>query len=962
MTNKPYTDFQKTEKKKVTLIVATVGSLFSLLLIVLLFALSDDEVTEIVKSDNEDIIDLLNESQLSKSGSDDNQIGIELPQGGWVQQTDEVGNLVQQYRCSSLNPNPMNLPSGWIEMDSPEIELYLSENRLVRITGEHGIANAPKRVLESGEIAGQVVVAMYELSDWSANAVNASPTMVLTTPQISFDNFIGEITCESEIRIQTVNSTLSGRKLAIRFNDTEGRIEHLRLAEVDYIDLYNIDRQLPPSAPVRKTLAVTNTQEHPSKKVQASILPEVEHYLITLSDHVVITQGDPLTGRKATGDKLTIAFSKNSEPSAQTAQHTQTITPFASLESNIASLSLGGVANRVFDETVTRITCESALVMVPLYDEELYPLTEDDTRIELFGTAELPVKMTDEQQEMTALGTHFRHDINADRSEISGSPALLTQRTVEFASSHIWIDNSNHVGGSPTSGTMKNSDGTGVSSTLSWGGSVDFTFNQESEVSTLRTVLCKGDVRLTDPESTLSCDSLEVNFELNASGNSIPSLAIASDDVVAVSDTQTLWANKATVTFAETQDDASGELLGSATAETMTATGDVQVLLEDGGRAFCDNLQGDVSQEKATLTGNVVVAYDQLLMNRGEEAIFTINRLTGKGHWNGAGQALFLTEPINVSKPEKISRPAIQSSNDSAPSSGITMRANWYHDMELDQHFNDGAGALTLGGEVDIRSSQSPQDVSQMTGDELRLEFEIPRESEHENRELERVIAKNNAQIEHRVWEDVDKTTPPIVYYIGGDHIEYVPKTQETLAVGHGELVLRDPRQPKVEEHQSALAGKGTTRFTWSQKLQTLQLSKELYRIHMNGDVEMVHKNLQGHVGMLTADELEGIAADPMPEKGSESVSELTMRGMDLKQIKAGGNVYVATDSRRVDCDTFDYNLQTGLARLSADKGKQVAIVTEGVNYPVRAESILWNMDPEIDSITIKNLQGRGSN
>ena len=77
----------------------------------------------------------------------------------------------------------------------------------------------------------------------------------------------------------------------------------------------------------------------------------------------------------------------------------------------------------------------------------------------------------------------------------------------------------------------------------------------------------------------------------------------------------------------------------------------------------------------------------------------------------------------------------------------------------------------------------------------------------------------------------------------------------------------------------------------------------------------------------------EAIAKDPYPHSQSENISELTMRGMDLKQLKATGEVYVATESRRVDCDTFDYNLQTGLAKLSAQKGKQVAIVTQGVIF-----------------------------
>ena len=82
------------------------------------------------------------------------------------------------------------------------------------------------------------------------------------------------------------------------------------------------------------------------------------------------------------------------------------------------------------------------------------------------------------------------------------------------------------------------------------------------------------------------------------------------------------------------------------------------------------------------------------------------------------------------------------------------------------------------------------------------------------------------------------------------------------------------------------------------------------------------------------------------------------MRGMDVREIKAENNVYVSTTTRRVDCDTFDYNLQTGLAKLSATAGKTVAIVTEGTPYPVRATSIVWNMDPNIDSIRIDGLQG----
>jgi hypothetical protein len=201
------------------------------------------------------------------------------------------------------------------------------------------------------------------------------------------------------------------------------------------------------------------------------------------------------------------------------------------------------------------------------------------------------------------------------------------------------------------------------------------------------------------------------------------------------------------------------------------------------------------------------------------------------------------------------------------------------------------------------------------------------------------------------------------VYYIGGNHVEFDIQTQNALVVGEGELVLRDPRTPTNDVHQSALAGRGTTRFTWDNKLLTTQIKGNKYRLEITGNVEMVHKGLDGSIGMLTSDKIEAIAIDPQSVQTTDGTrSELTLRGMDLQSLNATGSVYVATETRRVDCDMFLYNLNTGIAKLSATGNRSVAIVTEGTPYPVRATSIIWNMDPVIDSITIRGLQGTTSN
>jgi hypothetical protein len=131
----------------------------------------------------------------------------------------------------------------------------------------------------------------------------------------------------------------------------------------------------------------------------------------------------------------------------------------------------------------------------------------------------------------------------------------------------------------------------------------------------------------------------------------------------------------------------------------------------------------------------------------------------------------------------------------------------------------------------------------------------------------------------------------------------------------------------------------------------------------MSGNVEMVHQGLDSGIGMLTSDSMIAFASDPNPDLSNEDgISELTFRAMDLQQINSVGNVYVATTTRKVDCDAFNYNLLTGIAELTALEGRSVAIVTQGTSYPVRATSITWNMDPDVDTISIHGLQGSTSN
>ncbi len=961
------------------MIVGVTGS-FCTLLILLLFAISDRKPTQGNVSPSDDVVALLEAQSESVDIAEvtSQDVGVALSSGGWIQQTDDVGNLAQQYRCTSLDPSPANMPAGWIEMVDPDVELFLSRNRVVRITGDTAIANAPNRALESGDIFGNVRIELFE--GININTLTDTPAIVMTTPEASFDNFLGEVSCKSEVRIVSADhSSLIGRQLSIRFNDTNGRIEYLRLEEVDKITLYQNKTQ--------KTLTynsprVQNSNKITNHHISAGAIQESEqYYLLTLADHVLIKQGDVLSGKEGHGDRMTIAFAFSQTKTASSSIHKPSypLSANATITASLLGASFEPTKRTGLDFQVppddiipTVITCNGGLTMLPLDDVTLLPTFPDETRLEIFGSQNTPAILIDHASDMSARANIVRYELEQDRVDLFGNDSqqvVVGMNDATAYAHHLWLSQKSGVGKIVGNGSLVQQPEAGVKTTITWEGGVDFTMTPATDTTgggILKQVVCNKEIRMTTEESVLTCDMLDILFTSDGEGSSTPDLAIATGDVKGISDTQTLWADRAEVTFVEapsykeTEDFAS-----SMQADKMTATGDVQVLLNDGGRAFCDTLRGDINQSIAELEGNVVVAYKRMLMDRGDDARFKINRSTGKGLWEGPGQARFLTQPLLVNQDQRMQRPSVNidpdETIDDPEAQHVSMRATWEDTMAIDQHFNDDGGLIDFRGNVIARSRQSSIELTEIQSENLQLEFTkdpLPNSTLEENeRRLQRLIARDEAKFEHRLWEIDHPEELPVLYYIGGDHIEYETDTSELLAVGNGELVIRDNRKPLNTTHQSSLAGRGITHFTWDGNLRTTSISDDLYRIKMTDNVQMLHKGLDGMIGMLTANTIDAVSKNTTASTQLHN-STVTMRGMDVREIKAENNVYVSTTTRRVDCDTFDYNLQTGLAKLSATAGKTVAIVTEGTPYPVRATSIVWNMDPNIDSIRIDGLQG----
>ena len=173
--------------------------------------------------------DLDADAQQIASNMVDPSMGLDLPRGGWIQVADQNGRLSQQYRCEHLDPDPKELDAHWISMDRPEVELYMSQNRLVTLTGDTALAmrrNGNWRRDSSTETSNRDVRSRRWPTGESTDRL-ASSGHSNTTGHIR--QFPGKISCDGRIELDTPREEMVGRDLQVLLNDQDQRIEYLKM-------------------------------------------------------------------------------------------------------------------------------------------------------------------------------------------------------------------------------------------------------------------------------------------------------------------------------------------------------------------------------------------------------------------------------------------------------------------------------------------------------------------------------------------------------------------------------------------------------------------------------------------------------------------------------------------------------------------------------------------------------------
>ncbi|MCH2161158.1 MAG: hypothetical protein MK085_04710 [Phycisphaerales bacterium] len=484
----------------------------------------------------------------------------------------------------------------------------------------------------------------------------------------------------------------------------------------------------------------------------------------------------------------------------------------------------------------------------------------------------------------------------------------------------------------------------------------------------------------------LVAEEIDLALKETADGKTVPTVMLASGDVEASDPGQMIWTERLEVHFQEAEADDSDDAevrrglaggineseVGSVEVTTITADRKVQVRLEEGARVFADQLAGDALSRNLMLAGeDVMVLRENVVADRLREIHFDDAAQAVRG--KGPGRFRYFDESVVPESKERIERPT--------PPDRAAMTATWTESLRYDERRDGKGGELELTGNVRVRTAQSPDEVGRLDSQRLVLDLAEKRKApglaaadpaepgsgdplglDATSRELRKLTATGDAVLESRTWTSAARAGEPRLFRVTGDRVEYMVDTREALVDGKGDLLVHDPR-PRNQQEEGKKANTleqgfgidGTTRFRWAKKMSMDRQVDSRYLIVMQEDVEVLHAGLDPEDTLsLTADRLEVTVERPIeqPAEGGEKpdADEAYQGGVDLGgptellRIRGIGHVFVRTPEQDVECEEFDYNVDTEIAMLRARPGRVVTVMAKNAATPIRAELVQWDL------------------
>ena len=505
---------------------------------------------------------------------------------------------------------------------------------------------------------------------------------------------------------------------------------------------------------------------------------------------------------------------------------------------------------------------------------------------------------------------------------------------------------------------------------------------------------------------SLAAATIDLTLDVDAQGKPIPQVMNAIGPVTAQDRAQTLWTEGLVVTFRPVAADAparpapaaggigGADAMGNVEIHKVTASRGVQVLLKDGARVFAEGMEGDGPARTVRLTGgDVMLTRQNVVADRLADVLIDEgNRVVTA---EGPGRFRYFREPVVRPAAGRIERPVV----DGEP----TMTAEWTKGMRYMDGANAGGGAIDVHGDVRVRADRSEVERSALNAQSVQLDLRrdagvavdaaaaavaaggAAKEQDPfggGTRSIERLVAKGDASLESMTWTDAARTGQPRLFKVAGNHVEYNTITGEAVVVGDGMLLANEPEGAAGAKppRGGLFDGRGMTRCRWKSRMDMTALGERRFLVTMRDAVELIHSGLRPDDTLtLTCDTLEttiermdvaGAASHPgrpgpaTPAAAKEipagQASPLDLGGgADLKRVRGLGRVFVRAPEADVECEEFDYDVPTQIARLNAREGRLVTVLQRGAATPVKAANVVWDL--RTGKITIQSASGGAS-
>ena len=825
---------------------------------------------------------------------------VQLDQGAWVQVAGKDGRVAQQYTAQKIDPQP----GAFMSMTEPRTVFYMEDGRVATLRANSGRVHVPNRALESGTFNGDVVIRFYRPSPGAVvNLAKDSPSMILESEQLEFDQVLNQIGCQSAFRLTTDILTFDGEGLDLLLGSDGKSIERLTVdhplgpividrARQSRTQASAMPQQLAPNTilmtPVsmpaegRENFYANAPAQAAAAQAAAAPAPAERFYRLELHDDVEILRYSTVDRAWSKGDELVAIFTLKSDLVAKEmvmnpapagvpdplAFRGRTI-PLGlhlGIASHIAGAVIAAAPEPQGDLLVVRFT--GKLKMVPVAAGE---------------------KVPDSPQGM---------NVRIDGQDVE----LANQAGLALRAKDVDMD------------LVKDALGR----------------------TTPKLLVATGAVEATNVAQTLWCDALRAQFESTQAG-AAPRSANASDPA-----------------------------LGPSEVTRVDADHGVQIQLKDGARVFADGMIAFPPKGLADLRGPGLSIIRGGVMIDAIPSL-SVNDRNRTAESPGGGRARSWQSPIVAAELQgKIELPAALAAKpemDAQWKGQMTFTDRAQNGAVLDLAKDVRIRAEPRPEEFDALDAQTVHlelDRRPSAGGALAtaVQANAPTPAGGDIRPR-RLIATGDARMENQVWLNADRSGEPRLFQVRGQTIDYDAVTGEASVPSAGSVLVNVPAggslDPKAQQNrtrdQSVPGGgiEGISRFRWGSAMNLKRLVDEKFLMSMDQSVELVRAGpKKSDTLTLTCDRLEAtlerrIENDSNPKAGTQPAFNLG-GSSEVQRVRGIGRCFIRTPDYDVECEEFDYNVVTQIAEMRARPGRLVNVLPKGQGTPLRAAAMTWDL------------------